>query len=85
MTRKRLQDIMMGFHIYYVELMFEKVVNLVIADTLSRADLATTEGNVDECHRILLLSTIGETDVPNIRQRRIGNSVAKDSDMQIFI
>jgi hypothetical protein len=76
---------MMRFHRYDVEFVFEKRVNLVIADTLSRAYLATTEGSVDGRHKILLLSTIGDTDMPDIRLQEIRNSVAKDSDMQTLI
>ncbi|XP_062614646.1 uncharacterized protein K02A2.6-like [Saccostrea cucullata] len=79
---KRLQDIMMRYFRYDVEFVFEKGVNLVIADTLSRAFLMTTEGSVDERHRILSVSTLQENDVPDVRIQEIKDMTAKDSEMQ---
>jgi hypothetical protein len=75
----------MCFHRYDVEFVFWKGVNLVIADTLSSAYLTTSEWIVDECHRVLLLSTIGEADIPDIRLQEVRNFVPKDSDLQALI
>lgn len=83
MAPKRLQDIMMRFYRYDVDFEFVKGVNLVIADTLSRAYVDTTDGNHDERARILTVNAFG--DIPDARISEVREATAKDSNMQTLL
>jgi hypothetical protein len=83
MAPKRLQDIMMRFYRYDVEFVFVKGVNLVLADTLSRAYLDTSIGNLDERARIMSVNTFG--DIPDARLEEIREATLGDESLQTII
>ena len=55
---KRLQDIMMRYHRYDIQVVFVKGTNLLIADTLSRAHQENTGGNQDNRTRIMNVNVL---------------------------
>ncbi|KAL5017694.1 hypothetical protein ScPMuIL_005222, partial [Solemya velum] len=80
---KRLQDIMMRYNRYDVEFSFVKGVNLVLADTLSRAHLDTSTGNLDERARIMSVNMFG--DIPDARLDEIREATLGDANLQTVI
>ncbi|XP_014675268.1 PREDICTED: uncharacterized protein K02A2.6-like [Priapulus caudatus] len=83
MAPKRLQDIMMRYNRYDVEFVFIKGVNLVLADTLSRAHLDSQQGNHDDRLRIMAVQVFGN--IPDARLEEIREATNSDDSLQVII
>ncbi|CAC5375560.1 unnamed protein product [Mytilus coruscus] len=79
---KRLQDIMMKLFRYDIEFRFVKGVNLVLADTLSRAFLEND--NTTKTERPIMQVNTFE-DIPDARLQEVRTATAEDAELQTLV
>ncbi|VDI75828.1 Hypothetical predicted protein [Mytilus galloprovincialis] len=80
---KRLQDIMMKLFRYDIEFRFVKGVNLVLADTLSRAYLENDNATETARPRIMQINTF--EDIPDARLQEIRTATEEDTELQKLV
>ena len=74
---KRLQDIMMRHHRYYIQFVFVKGTNLLIVDTLSRAHQENTADDQDDHARIMNVNAFD--DISDKRPDEIREATSSDA------